>query len=353
MSLQIKESLSYDDVLLVPQYSDIESRSKIDISVKMGNSIFKHPIIPANMKTIMGEEMARVVINSGGLAILHRFMDEKDQLALCKKIILNYSNGGKHVAASIGVKAADKEMVVKFWECGIRIICIDIAHGDSKMCVEMTKWIRERYPEMFIIAGNVATGEGAKRLWLAGADAIKCGIGPGSLCSTRIETGNGVPQLSALMEVSEMKHKLENSLQYLDPDKKEYELHGPIYIIADGGIKTAGDIVKALCFSDMIMAGNLFASCEETPGTIIIIGDQACKEYAGSSTHKTNHIEGVAAIVPVKGTYNSVLTTLLEGLRSGISYQGAHNLTELKDNPVLVRITNAGLKESHPHIISR
>ena len=119
--------------------------------------------------------------------------------------------------------------------------------------------------------------------------------------------------------------------------------------IADGGIKNAGDVVKALCFADMVMVGNLFAGCEETPGQVMSIDGRSYKEYVGSSTHKTNHIEGVAAIVHTKGAYKDILTKLLEGLRSGCSYQGAHNLEELRDNPEFIRITNAGLKESHPH----
>jgi IMP dehydrogenase len=127
-----------------------------------------------------------------------------------------------------------------------------------------------------------------------------------------------------------------------------------MYIIADGGIKSAGDVVKALCFADMVMVGNVFAGCEETPGKTLVIDKIAYKEYVGSSTHKTNHIEGVAALVPAKGSYHSVLTKMLEGLRSGCSYQGAHSLKELRDNPEFIRITNAGLKESHPHdVISR
>jgi IMP dehydrogenase len=126
-------------------------------------------------------------------------------------------------------------------------------------------------------------------------------------------------------------------------------INKPIYIIADGGIKSAGDMVKALCFADMVMVGNLFAGCEETPGKKMVINGVAYKEYIGSSTHKANHIEGVAAMVPYKGYYRQVLTKLLEGLRSGCSYQGAHNLKELQDNPIFVKITNSGLKESHPH----
>lgn len=339
----MREGLAYDDVLLVPQYSEVESRSKVDISVKWGGIHFDHPIIPANMKTVTGTEMATQVIKSGGLAILHRFMSDKEQLMIAESIC--NVHGNEHFAVSVGVKPSDREMVVQFWKAGVRIVCIDIAHGDSKQCIEMCSWIKKTKSDMFVIAGNVASGSGAEKLWRAGADAVKVGVGPGSLCTTRVETGNGVPQLTALMNVSSMRL----ALSMHAPRVGGSLLNKPMYIIADGGIKSAGDVVKALCFADMVMVGNLFAGCVETPGKILVIDGVSYKEYVGSSTHKANHVEGVAALVPTKGTYQSVLTKLLEGLRSGCSYQGCDNLRDLRENPQFVRITNAGLKESHPH----
>ena len=348
----ILEGLTFDDVMLVPRHSDVKSRSTdVDISVNFGACHFEHPIIPANMKTVTGQEMALHIIKSGGLAILHRFMDAKEQFMIAEDIVDDHGN--EHFAVSVGVKANDREMVSQFWRCGVRIVCIDVAHGDSELCVEMIKWIRSNKPDMFIIAGNVATGEGARRLWLAGADAVKVGVGPGSLCTTRIETGNGVPQLTALMQVSHAKDELLNTNRmYVEPPNFEGQhpqLRNNLYIIADGGIKAAGDIVKALCFSDMVMIGNLFAGCEETPSEKMIMDGVTYKKYVGSSTHKANHIEGIAALVPYSGSYRQVITKLMEGLRSGCSYQGAHTLKELQEDPIFVKITNAGLKESHPH----
>lgn len=334
----IREGLTFDDVLLVPQHSTVESRSTVDISVKWGGMHFEHPVIPANMKTVTGPEMAEAVIKSKGLAILHRFMEPKEQLRVASKIFDDHGN--EHFAVSVGIKDSDKEMVAHFRDAGIRTVCIDVAHGDTEQCVNMTKWIKSKWPDMFIIAGNVATAVGAERLWMAGADAVKVGVGPGSLCTTRIETGNGVPQLTALMGVAAHRQNLLHNDNFFAK---------PHYIIADGGIKNAGDVVKALCFADMVMVGNLFAGCEEAPGNRLVIDGVAYKEYVGSSTHKSNHIEGVAALVPCQGPYQQVLTKLLEGLRSGCSYQGAHNLATLRDNPEFIRITNAGLKESHPH----
>lgn len=350
--MMILEGLTFDDVLLVPQHSDVKSRSTdVDISVNFGACHFEHPVIPANMKTVTGQEMALQIIKGGGLAILHRFMEPKEQLMIAENIIDDHGN--EHFAVSVGVKQSDKEMVLAFHKTGVRMICVDVAHGDSKLCEDMVSWIRSKKPDMFIIAGNVATGEGAKRLWVAGADAVKVGVGPGSLCTTRIETGNGVPQLTALMQVSQTKDELINANRmYVEPpnfERKHPQLRDKLYIIADGGIKAAGDIVKALCFSDMVMIGNLFAGCEETPSEKMIMDGVTYKKYVGSSTHKANHIEGIAALVPYSGSYQQVITKMLEGLRSGCSYQGAHTLKELQDNPVFVKITNAGLKESHPH----
>lgn len=344
----ILEGLTFDDVLLIPQHSTIESRSKIDVSITIEGLTFLHPVIPANMKTITGAEMAWQIIDSGGLAILHRFMPIEEQLAIAEDI----TDSGNDLiskwrfSVSIGVKEEDKDHVKKFWNIGVNIFCIDIAHGDSRQCLDMILWMKKEYPNSFLIAGNVATGPAAQRLWEAGADIVKVGIGPGSLCSTRIETGNGVPQLTALMDVAKTQASL-RQLEKVKPIKKQKTFP----FISDGGIKSAGDVVKALCFADMVMVGNVFAGCTETPGQIMSIDGRTFKEYVGSSTYKTTHIEGVAAIVPTKGRFKNILTKLLEGLRSGCSYQGASNLEDLKDNPVFIKITSAGLKESHPHDI--
>lgn len=345
----IREGLTFDDVLLVPQHSDIESRSTgVSLATKLEKFEFDHPIIPANMKSITGRDMAYVVVNSGGLAILHRFMPIEEQLDIAEDIIDSYGSkkGAKHFAVSVGVKEEDKTNIENFSDVGVRILCIDIAHGDSTHSTRMIRWIKENHPEMFIIAGNVATGPGARRLWEAGADVVKVGVGPGSLCTTRIETGNGVPQLTALMDVADVQRQLR------ELDRTRVSSGRSYPFISDGGIKNAGDIVKALCYADMVMIGNMFAGCEESPGQILSMDGRTYKEYAGSSTHKANHVEGVIALVPSKGSFESILGKMIEGAKSGCSYQGAHNLAELRDNPEFIRITNAGLRESHPHDVT-
>lgn len=278
---EIKLGLTFDDVLLVPKHSDIKSRSDIDTSCDLGKGVFlKIPIIPANMKSIIEVDMAKAVAGCGGLAILHRFMTIDEQVTMfCE------AKAHGHVGVAIGVKDDDHERLSKLVSAGCRIVCIDVAHGDSILCVDMISYVHKHYPDVLLIAGNVATADGALRLVEAGADVVKVGIGPGSLCTTRIETGNGVPQLTALMEIFELR-------------KTSYK---KFKIVADGGIKNSGDIVKALCFSDAVMMGNVFAGTDEAPGKIISVQGKPFKEYVGSSTHKASHVEGVTALVPYKG----------------------------------------------------
>ena len=335
--LNITEGLSYDDVLLVPQYSEIETRSSERVSLsaklpKIGTEL-KHPIIPANMKTVFGEEMAEAVYLSGGLGFLHRFMPIEEQrsifIGLVGRFLEDFSN---HIGFSVGVKKEDYENIPGLIGIGAKIICIDIAHGDSKLCVDMCKFISTKYPDVLLVAGNVATETGAWRLWDNGADIVKCGIGGGSLCSTRIQTGNGMPMITSLDQVQNAKIKFKDKL-----------------IIADGGVKDSGDCTKALVLADLVMAGNLFAGTEEAPGTKITKDGILYKEYAGSSTHKSSHVEGVTTFVPYKGMYANVLDKLLQGIRSGMSYQGVDNLIDLKENPQFVKISSAGYRESIPH----
>lgn len=334
--MKIQEIFSYDDLLLKPKYSEISSRSKVDTSVKLKCGTYSHPIIPANMKTIIGERMINAIIQSNGLAIMHRFMPLEEQLSLAIKFN-NGALGESNLGFSIGVKDDDKEVVKKFYDVGTRILCIDIAHGDSKACVDMIKWMKDTYPEIYVIAGNVATGSGAVRLWKAGTDMVKIGVGSGSICTTRVETGNGIAQLSALMDVFEKR-------------QEEFGDNAGNYpFIADGGIRTAGDVSKALCFADMVMIGNMFAGCVETPGEALLLGNKTVKSYVGSSTHKTAHVEGVVALVPTKGKFEDILLKITDGVTSCCSYQGVDNLTDLKESPEFVKITAAGLKESLPH----
>ena len=343
--MNIVEGLTADDVLLVPKYSEISSRSAVDLSVDLGKGIvLKNPIIAANMMNICGPEMAIAISDLGGMAILHRFMEYDEIPKLFKSLIENELWRAGHIGCSVGVHEKDKKLVEDCVAAGCKIICVDIAHGHSKVGMDMTKWIHENYPHVLLISGNIATAEGAEALHASGADVVKCGIGAGSICTTRVETGNGVAQLTAL------EGSFKSSLACEKDDqgnilkvKRKYK------VIADGGIRKAGDAVKYLCFSDAIMLGNVLAGTNEAPGETFVIEGVTYKKYAGSSTHKTNHVEGVVGLVPSKGPVKDVCQHFLEGISSGCSYQGANNLNDLKKDPRFIKISNAGLTESHAH----
>lgn len=342
--LKIKKGYTFDDVLLIPAYSSIISRKDVNTKVNLGKGIILDiPIISANMQTVTGWEMAATLSSYGGMPILHRFFesDSKYLMEYSKSISTsfsfvtnnNYSPNKSLVGVSVGVQESHKNLIEKFINAGCKIICVDVAHGDSSRCIDMTRWINYNCPDILLISGNVATAEGAHRLADAGADVIKLNIGNGSLCTTRIETGNGVPTLTAISDVAEWRSKSKYNVK----------------LICDGGMRKAGDIVKALCFTDCVMLGNLLAGTSEAPGETIIIDDVQYKRYVGSSTHKANHIEGVEALVKSKGPVKLVIDKLMDGIKSGCSYQGASSIKELQDEPEFIEISNSGLIESHPH----
>lgn len=348
--MNIREGLTFDDVLLEPKFSAVQSRADIDLSVNLNGLKFAHPIIPANMRSIAGYAVALEAMRAEGLAILHRFDTIRIQVIAFKKLerfaTLNGQNVSQHVGVSLGVHTEDKTALAEWWDLGVRIFCIDVAHGDLELSFQMVNRVRD-YAEKHraggerctIIAGNVATGAAALRSWNCGAHVVKVGVGPGSLCTTRVETGCGVPQLTALEDVALARRHVARPSE-------------TIGIIADGGMKSAGDMVKALCFADMVMTGNLFAGCEEAPGREIQINGRRLKEYVGSSTHKTTHVEGVEAMTPVKGPFSDVLTKLTDGIRSGCSYQGVSKVGDLKKDPRFIRMTSAGRVESGPHDVT-
>ena len=361
--MQINESLTFGDLLIIPQYSEVESRSLVQTKVSLmakskgSNSFFefRHPIIPANMKSIGSLDLLKQSLLSQGLTLLHRFDTLEEQVSKIKSLSLELERYIKEVAdllevgtedikaqhwsnyigVSLGVKQEDIDNAEVFYNLGVRIFCIDIAHGHSKRCGDMCKLLKEKYDGILLIAGNVATGEGAKYLWDSGADVVKCGIGSGSICLTRMEAGCGVAQIKALQDIVEVKN---SGAKYFSKS-----------IISDGGIVNNGDIPKALAFADMVMVGNMFSGCEETEGNKVIIDGVEYKEYAGSSTHKSKHIEGVVGLVHKKGKFSDILDKMMQGLRSGCSYVGAFNIGELKYKVKFNKITQSGLRESNHH----
>lgn len=325
--------LTYDDVLLLPQHSYIEHRDSIDITVQISDMSFGHPIIPANMKATGTPKMLRALWASNPLFILHRFYSED--------VLLNILNEYKYMRpffVSVGAYTEENiKLVAKIAELGYKEFCVDVAHGDSEHCSQMVFHIRQCIPDAKIIAGNVCTGLGAINLVAAGANIIKAGVGNGSTCSTRIQAAAGAPSLTALEEI---RYELD---QY----------YTGIGLIADGGIKNSGDIVKALCFADFVMCGNLFARTSDAEGEVIERDGKQYRKYEGSSTLKNRYIEGVKGLVPSEHkNAMTVLYELLDGVRSGLSYQNCNKLNSFRHTqPWLrfVRQTPNGVRESYPH----
>lgn len=329
-------ALTFDDVLLVPQFSDIASRKDVDISTELFGRKFYIPICSANMDTVTEAAMASTMYQLGGIGFLHRYTNPLIILGWMQEI---HKHGGVAIP-SIGIKEEDYITALEYSRAGALAINIDIAHGDSEHMVKMVQ--RLHINRIQIVAGNVATYEAALRLAEAGATTIKVGVGPGSMCTTRIVTGHGVPQLTAIEDCAKVKRRFPH-----------------VRIIADGGIRNAGDCVKALAFgADMVMIGSLLAGTDETPGKTILTKNGYVKEYRGmasraarSSVAKVDSTytpEGVCTTVPYKGPAKDVIDQLTGGIRSGFSYSGAHNLEELRGAEYVIMTSN-GIAESKPH----
>ncbi len=348
MKFRDKPAYTFDDVLLVPQHSKIASRADVDISTQLGGMNLKLPILSANMDTVTEAKMAIAMSKNGGAGVLHRFARYEDQLSwfrACRR-------ASAPVIASLGLDEYDRDNLLYHTYQTERIIdavCFDVAHGDHERMINMVRSTRERYPDLDIIAGNVATGSAASSLVHAGANIIKVGIGPGSVCSTRIMTGHGVPQLTAIIDVVQ-------SLMFQSALPRAY-------VIADGGIRNSGDIVKALAAgADAVMLGSLLAGTEESPGDVVMQDGQAFKSYRGMASYDVQkekragqppRVEGVSAKVPFKGSVDHTLNVLENGIRSGLSYSGARNLDELRDLAEFVVVTQNGMRESGTHHPSR
>lgn len=334
--------LTFDDVLLVPRYTEISSRRHPTLKTLATKKFeIDIPIITANMDTITESNMAQTMATLGGLGILHRFMDPEAQLLEVKKVQQYQKEHSLKtpIAASIGVKEEGLKRADILVNAGVEILTIDIAHGDSIMMMETLETVKKKYPNVNIIAGNVATAEATRRLINAGADAVKVGIGPGSMCTTRIITGHGVPQLSAIaMCVQEArKHN--------------------VPIIADGGLKNSGDIVKALCAgAHSVMVGSLVSGTLETPGEVKG-GKKLYRGMASKSAQvswrgelpKGMAAEGEATMISCKGSVVDVVNELTGGIRSGMTYLGVDNIVAMSEAAAFIEMSPSGLYESRPH----
>jgi IMP dehydrogenase len=349
MDQKIPLGLSFDDVLLIPQYSEISSREEVDLTTYLTPKLtLKFPFMSANMTDVTGVEMAITLGKIGALGVLPRFMRAEDEADMVSRV----KRAGVVVAASVGLRNGMFDRAEKLVIAGASILFLDVAHGHMRKAIEATRRLRQKFGhEIDIISGNIATYEGANDLFRAGADCVKVGVGPGSICITRIETGFGVPQLSAISE----------AVKAAKRHKKT--------IIADGGTKNSGDIVKALAAgASAVMAGSQFAGTEEAPGEKVTIKGEEYKKYYASTSfeekkeHLKNngkelskdyvkHIEGVESLVLYKGPVNKIVEKISSNIRSGFSYCGAKNINGLWKKAKFIRISEMGLRESGAHDI--
>ena len=335
----MRETLTYNDVLLVPQYSDIKSRTEVSTASRLGDIELQLPIIASPMDTISETRMAIAMSANGGLAIIHRYNSIREQRLHCDRASLK----GATVAAAIGTSGDYLDRATALYAAGVRILCVDVAHGHHILMKQALKELRHAFKhDVHIMAGNVATLEGYNDLVDRGADSVRCNIGGGSICSTRVQTGHGMPGLQTIFDCAQSDRG--------------------VPIIADGGIRNSGDIVKALAAgADFVMLGSLLSGTDETPGDVLNTREGKFKAYRGMASAdaqidwrgKTASLEGIATTVVCKGPVEIILRELTRGIRSGLSYSGARTITELQAKARFVRQTASGQTESATHILNR
>lgn len=329
--------LTFDDVLIVPSKSDVRSRRDPVLTSQLTRKIaIQTPVISANMDTITEADMAIAMHRQGAIGILHRFMSIQEQV---EHVTTVKAAGVEHIGASIGVSDDFKQRAEALVKAGVDVLTIDIAHGHSTSMLETMKWLKDTHPQVELIAGNVATPDGAFDLIQAGADAIKVGIGPGSMCTTRIITGCGVPQLTAIALCAEVGLA-----------------HG-VPVIADGGMRTSGDIVKAFAAgASTVMLGSMLSGTMETPGEI----KQGRKQYRGMASKAAQvswrgelpegmAAEGESTLVNIKGHAKDVILEITGGVRSGMSYVNATSIAEIREKARFIEMSAAGANESRAH----
>lgn len=358
-----KQGLTFDDVLLIPGESHVLP-NEADITTQLADNLkLNIPIISAGMDTVTESAMGIAMARQGGLGVIHKNMSADQQAAEVRKVKaadVDFDDNPKAavddqdrllIAAAVGVTSDTFERAEALIEAGVDAIVIDTAHGHSAGVLRKIAEIREHFPDQTLIAGNVATAEGTRALFEAGVDVVKVGIGPGSICTTRVVAGVGVPQITAIYDAAGV--------------AREYGKQ----IIADGGIKFSGDIVKALVAGgNAVMLGSMLSGTDETPGSIIEDGGKKYKAYRGMGSvgamekgsadryfqggvNKANKLvpEGIEARVEYKGSVAAIIFQMLGGLRSGMGYVGAATIPDLAEKAQFIQITNAGLVESHPH----
>ena len=347
--------LTYDDVLLLPDASDVVP-SEVNTSTRLTRGInLRIPVVSSAMDTVTESTMAIAMAHAGGIGIIHRNLPVEDQVKHVQAV--KKANTEYLVGAAVGVGDDGFHRALELIKVGVDVVVVDTAHGHHRAVLEAIERIKAAHPEIQIIGGNVATRAGAQALINAGADAVKVGVGPGSICTTRVVAGVGVPQVTAIMEAHKACVKAE------------------VPLIADGGLQYSGDIAKAIVAgADTVMLGSLLAGCDESPGELIEINGRKFKGYRGmgslgamqsrgeqKSYSKDRYMqddvlsedklvpEGIEGKVAYRGPVAATVHQLVGGLRSGMGYAGAATIADLQKSGQLIQITSAGLQESHPH----
>jgi IMP dehydrogenase len=341
--------LTFDDVLIVPKRSSIYSRADVSLKTRLvGDLVLTLPILSANMDTVTELPMATAMHQLGGLGVIHRFIDPVQHAQMVAQV------PGPRVM-TVGVKASDLDKIPMVE--GLEAALIDVAHGHHDRVMETISTIRERHPGLWIIAGNVATAEATWDLLEAGAHAIKVGVGPGAVCTTRIVTGCGFPQLTAILKC----RAAVNRWYDVERRKARPRLQHPPTLIADGGVRNSGDIVKALVAgADSVMIGSLFAGTDEAPGVVITEHGKAFKLYRGMASAGAMAFvgadrtpEGISTLIPYKGSVARLIRELEGGIRSGLSYCNSQSIEDLHSQTIeMVKITPASMAESRPHALN-
>jgi IMP dehydrogenase len=310
--MMFEEKYSYDDLLLVPQRSPVDSRSDVVLDTQLTPNItISSPLISAPMDSVTGPEMAQAMWDNGGVGILHRFKEPEVRGQWIEQV-------DGIVGASVGIEQDDIETAHYFENCGVDFICVDVAHGHMERTIDFVEKLNEEI-SVDIVAGNVATRQGVKDLVSAGADSVKVGVGSGSHCTTRTKTGHGVPQASVVHDCSNI-----------------YTSSNDFTIIADGGIREPGDAVKALMLgADSVMMGGIFGRCYESPGQ----GDVWGMASENGNTEEYN--EGVVTQSQQQQRVSDVFSEFEDGIRSGLSYSGGHTIEEARKNSEIIKATES------------
>ena len=338
--MEVREGLSYGDVLVVPKRSPVDSRSDVDLTTNLTPNIeLDAPVLSAPMDTVTETATAVALDAVGGLGVVHRFLDIDEQADAVRRA----SEAGAQVGAAVGIDEDYHTRTAAVVDAGADCVVVDVAHGHMERCLDAVAELDGAF-DVDIVAGNVVTAAGVTDLAAAGADAVKVGVGPGSHCTTRKVTGAGMPQLTAVDDCAEAAADLD------------------VRIVADGGIRTSGDAVKALMAgADTVMLGSFFAGTDEAPGAVVTVDGQRFKRTRGMSTTAANEArsdkadnspgadEGVEGLTPYTGPLEPKTTEFLWGVRSGVSYCGGHTLAEARANAEFVRVSPSAAEREGAH----